>query len=224
MIKKCVLFMITTALVFAGCIAAETKQENPSREVSAEKRTSKSGLPVEEWKESNVSYEDMPVEFQDTVVEAVLRDKIGKTEGEVYISELQKVHAISINGEQPHNLNDLSYCYNLQRLTFSDINIPSLEPIAVLPQLEELSFSVGTNVTEQVLEEIGKLPVLKNIHIGTGEFTNWGKLTDGSFLLPLADQLTELCAMGNIAWNPEVLAQMTKLETLKIENAEDISF
>lgn len=229
-LKKCIVFLGIALFFLSGCKETGTSQENNMREVSSEFRgLGRSILTEEEWKESGTLYEDVPVEFQDPVVETVLREMIEKPEGEVYISELQNIHVLSLDGEalggpdQIDNLNDLSYCYNLQLLRLVSMEVPSLEPLYTLPQLEWIGFW-STSVTEEMLEEIGRLPVLERFFLGTGEFTDWGDLTDGSFLLPLADQLKVLYAQGNIDWNPEVLAQMTKLETLCIEYADDLSF
>uniref|UniRef100_UPI004055B6AB hypothetical protein n=1 Tax=Agathobacter sp. TaxID=2021311 RepID=UPI004055B6AB len=252
-VKKCVLFIAAAALLFTGCAAAEMKQEDTTREVSSKFRgMGQSGLLVEEGelKESGVIYEDAAITFQDEVIEEMLRNIIGKPKGEVYISELQEIHAIywrhdhywsnlqspdgclpHISGckdgpwetRQPESLKDLAYCYNLQWMEFGEIEVPSLEPLCDLPQLETLGFG-GASVTEEVLEEIGELPVLKYLEIGNENGTDWGNLTDGSFLLPLADRLIELEAGGGIHWNVEVLSEMKKLESLMIDYAEDISF
>lgn len=228
--KKNMVFFLIAVLFLSGCKETETGKESSMREVSQEFRgLEESILKKEEWKECSIIYEDGFVKFQDPVVETVLREVIGKPEGEVYISELQDIHSLRLDGDalggpdQIDNLNDLSYCYNLQSLRFVSTEVPSLEPLYTLPQLEWIGFW-STPVTEEMLEEIGRLPVLERFFLGNGEFTDWGDLTDGSFLLPLADQLKVLYARGGIDWNPEVLGQMTKLETLCIDFAEDLSF
>lgn len=250
--RKNILFFGVLVLLCSGCSVAETKPENTIQEVSSEVRiTRQSGLLVKEGelKESGVLYEDMPIEFQDEVVEEMLRNMIGKPEGEVYVSELQEIHAIywrndnywsnlqspegklphvsgdegPWNTKQPNCLDDLAYCYNLQWLEFGGIKVPSLKSLYNLPQLETLQFE-GSEVIEDVLEEIGNFPTIKNFEIGNGDFTYWGHLTDGSFLIPLAAQLIELDAAGGIDWNPNVLAQMTELEVLTIHYADDLSF
>lgn len=265
-----------------------------------------------DFRDSGIVYEDKVIEFKDAVVEEMLRNMINKPDGDVYISDLQEIHSIFMfddgydaeyfsNLQQPANgdriplsdgpweikqmesLEDLAYCYNLQALSLSGIEIPSLEPLFDLPQLEKLSFIDGqlkhkafpndimeqageiktlqcvtfgryelttieplcqlpelkslefngTVVNQKVLEDIGKLPALTYFRLGTcdpgvtgtsGYSTYWGDLTDGSFLLPLAEQLTVLCAAGGIDWNPSVLAKMTNLESMRIQYAEDISF
>lgn len=305
-------------LLLSGCGTKEADQDTNTREVSSK------AVPMECWditrwceeegdfRESGIVYEDKVIEFKDAVVEEMLRNMIGKSEGDVYISDLQEIHLISMfddgydaeyfsnlqqqineNGittlsdtweiKQMENLEDLAYCYNLQSLSLSGIEIPSLEPLFDLPQLEKLSFidghlkhkafqndimeqageiktlqcisfgryelttieplchlpelkSVefeGTVVNEKVLEDIGKLPALTYLRLGTcdprvtgtsGYSTYWGDLTDGSFLLPLAERLTVLRAAGGIDWNPEVLAKMTNLESMSLQYAKDISF
>ena len=259
--RKNIFLLCTMAAIFfvTACggswngTVSEVKPEDITREVSSELRgMGQSGLLVEEGelKESGVIYEDAAITFQDEVIEEMLRNLIGKPGGEVYISELQEIHAIywrhgsywsnlqspdgclpHISGcedgpwetKQPESLKDLAYCYNLQWMEFGGIEVPSLEPFCNLSQLETLNFE-GASVTEEVLEEIGELPALKYLAIGNGDGTDWGNLTDGSFLLPLADQLIELEAAGGIDWNVEVLSEMKKLESLTIDYAEDIFF
>ena len=295
--KRYMIFFLVLMLLLTGCGEADTYEE-----VSAQFRGFEEdyGLTKEKWKESGVVFEDRVMKFKDPVIEEMLRNMLGKVEGDVYISDLQDIHAIywvdndfesigyysnlqSENGDiprgadtegpwetkQPKSLEDLAYCYNLQHISFGRIEIPSLkplydlpllesmgflyapvteeilqevselsglksitfscgkltslEPLCKLPQLESLEFH-QTVVTEDVLEDIGKMSALKRLEIGNGEFTSWGHLTDGSFLLPIAGQLTELWAQGGIDWNPEVLAQMTEMENLLIEYADDVSF
>lgn len=206
----------------------------------------RAGLKVEEGelKESGVTFEDGPVVFEDPVIEEMLRNLLGNPEGEVLRSDLQEIHAIywrydvywsnlqSPDGllpqeegpwetKQPNTLADLSMCDNLQWMEFGAIEVPSLQPLCSLTQLETIWFE-GASVTEEILEELSLLPELKELDIGTED--NWGSITDGSFLLPLADRLIYLGASGKVQWNPEVLAQMTKLEKLRIDNVENISF
>lgn len=295
------MFLGIVVLLFIGCGIEENKQESDVRKISSEVRLMGRGMNLRteegDIKESGKVYEDAVIEFQDPVVEEMLRNMIGKTEGEVYISELQKIHAIywqesagywsnlqssegyvprgeGVQGpwetKQPDNLEDLTYCYNLQLMEFGrGIKVPSLEPLYDLPQLERLGFwgadvteevlrevselsrlkSIsfgkmelssleaisnlsqveelifeGTTLTEEILIEIGKLPMLKRLEIGKSAGTQWGHLTDGSFLIPVAAQLIELHAAGDIEWEPEVLALMTKMETLSIDYVDDLSF
>lgn len=292
--KRYMIFFQVIMLLFTGCGKSDV---GTYKEVSAEWRAFSGafGLPKEKWKESQVVYEDRVMDFQDPVIEEMLRNMIGKLEGDVYISDLQDIHAIYGRGgyysnlqsedggiprgegtegpwetKQPESLEDLAYCYNLQYISFGgSMKVPSLKPLYQLPLLETLEFwgaSITeerlrevselsglktiifgpsklasleslcklpqlecleferTVVTEEVLEDIGKLPALKKLRIGNGEGTPWGHLTDGSFLLPIAGQLTELWAAGGIDWNPEVLAQMTQMETLMIDYTDYVSF
>ncbi len=259
--RKWVLFIAVVVLLLSGCGETETKTENngtmateSGNEVSSEFRpfVGRSGLLVEEGelKESGVVYEDAPITFQDAVIEEMLRNLIGKPEGEVYISELQEIHGIywrydkywsnlqSPDGKLPHvsgckegpwdtkqpeTLADLAYCYNLQWMEFGSIKVPSLELLYELPQLEVMAFH-GTEITEDGLNEIGAFPVLQELHLAIDEGMNWSHLTDGSFILPLADQLVYLDAEAGIDWNVDVLAQMTKLEKLRMSKADDLSF
>ncbi len=297
------LFMAVVVLLLSGCGNTQDSSESTHREVSSEFRGFYMSYLFEmKERESGMIYEDKPVVFQDEIMEEMLRNMLGKTEGEVYLSELQKIHKLIFDEDgywsnlqgTGHNkipleydeegkakwftsLADLSNCYNLQWLSlygmgtipsflplcelpqleilqldcrtmteerieeigkvnslkcinFVEGNLTSLASLCELPQLEELSFS-GVTVTEEVLSDIGTLPALKTLKIGvydtyTGQErgADWSDLTDGSFLLPIAEQLTGLKAYGGIDWNPKVLAKMTNMEKLIIGYAKDVSF
>lgn len=255
--KKWLWIGLLIPLLFGcGKVKEQSGVNDFNRNISYEVRYNGTvGLLVEEGelKESGVVYEDAPIDFQDEVVEEMLRNIIGKPEGDVYISELQDIHAIywrnnsywsnlqspdgclpHVSGckegpwniKQPKSLEDFAYCYNLQWMEFGSIEVPSLKPLWELPQLEALSFE-SANITEEVLSEIRGFSALKHFEVGVYDAyagVNWGTITDGSFLLPIADQLTYLEAKGGIDWNPEVLSQMTNMEILYIAHPKDVSF
>ena len=74
------------------------------------------------------------------------------------------------------------------------------------------------------MNEIGMISSLKILEMGHKEFTDFSDVTDGSFVLPIADRLVAFYAAGGIDWSPEILAQMTNLESLYLEDATDLSF
>ena len=199
-------------------------------------------------KESGAVFEDGPVAFQDPVAEEMLRNMLGKPDGEVWRSELQQIHAIywrydkywsdiqMLDGtipwdldegfwqtKQPASLADFALCDNLQWVEFGVIELPSLEPLLGLTQLEMIAFH-GAAASEERIDELAALPALRGFIIGNGAGTDWSGITDGSFLLPMADRLVYLEAGGNIDWNPEVLAQMTNLELFNMWDPKDLSF
>ncbi len=247
-VQNGMLLFLIAALFVCGCGAPKGTEE--AMETEREQRSVSSkfqGVGGDiEWKESGVVFEDGPVTFQDPVTEQMLRNMIGKPEGEVLRSELQEIHAIywvrgsywsnlqfedrnsiggreEFSGSQPQSLADFALCDNLQELSFGSIEVPSLAPLAGLTQLESIYFG-GSTVTEDRLFELALLPELKKLEFCTGDFMDWSEVTDGSFLLPLADRLTYLDAAGKVRWNPEVLAQMTELDCLLLEEADDLSF
>lgn len=252
--KKLILFILSAVLLAAcrqsnAGQAPPSASEAPQREVSAAfQGFSQTGL---EWiqaggaKESSVSFQEEAISFQDPAVERFLRNIIDKPEGEVLRSDLQSIRLLcwshnscwserfDENGnlmewplEQPQTLADLAYCDNLQWIRFGEMEVPSLQPLAGLPRLEVIEFE-GAKVTPEILEELAQLPALKELSIGFFDEpygTDWRGVTDGAFLLPLADQLVSLQAAGGVEWNPEVLAQMTALRQLSLANAEDLRF
>lgn len=241
------ILLLCLLLSVCACGAPKESKETIETETAQRKVSSQfQGIGEEiAWKESGVVFEDGPVAFQDPVTEQMLRNMIGKPEGEVLRSELQEIHAIywvlgsywsnlqfedrngigreEFPGSQPQSLADFALCDNLQELSFGSIEVPSLAPLVGLTQLESICFS-GSTVTEERLFELELLPELKKLEFCTGEFMDWSEVTDGSFLLPLAERLTYLDAEGNVRWDPGVLAQMTELDCLLIEGADDLSF
>lgn len=94
-----VTMLLLTLFLLSGCSATResTDPKESVREVSpAFRGFGESGLLVNkgELKESRAEFPDTPAEFQDPVVEEMLRNLIGKPEGEVLHSDLKEIHAI----------------------------------------------------------------------------------------------------------------------------------
>ena len=252
------LMLFALAIVLIFCIGCDSEIKENQREVS---KTfvgfSKSGLEIAngDLKESGAVFEDTVVEFQDPVIEEMLRTILGILEGDVYRSDLRKIHAIyyrmngyfsdlqSADGNLPpertewylsgdiSSLEDLALCDNLQWLEFGSRQLPSLEPLQRLPQLEHISFH-STVLSRDRLEELVRLPALNSLDLDlrafSANYTETGTENDttgdGTFILPLADQLTFLEVDHKMTWPPEILAQLTKLEYLSIDAPEDLCF
>lgn len=236
----------------AGCQESDGREVSGS--VNGGFRSSGLIVANGDLKDSGVEFEDSIVAFQDPVVEEMLRTIISKPEGDVRRSELQRIHAIYWRGQywsdlqsddgklpkdgtkwypsgQPETLEDLSWCDNLQWMEFSGITLPSLEPLLGLPQLEYISF-YNTDVSPERLAELAQMPALTGLDLDfrntasdhTGATVGPDAAGDGSFILPLADQLTYLEIGHPLTWSPDVLAQLTNLESLNICAPTDLGF
>ena len=97
--KKGLLWLGVIAFLFCGCGTSETTQESPKREVSSQFKGLGLAYQLEAigLKESGVEYEDRVMKFQDPIMERMLRNMIGKTEGDIFISDLQKIHSITFS-------------------------------------------------------------------------------------------------------------------------------
>lgn len=253
---RCALLLLTIWLVFSGCGAKDPA--GTPREVSAEFVSfGQSGLLVKEGerKESGASFEDVPVKFQDPVMEQMLRSVVEKPEGDVLPSDLAKIHALywrlgiffsdlqspdgtCREGEvvtweavgQPESLADLALCPNLQWLELCQIEVPSLAPLASLPQLETIQF-LNTRLSGERLEELALLPSLTGLEMDLRDIQAPGEplvsddpTTDGSFLLPLAQRLKHLEISGDLRWAGAVLSRMEALEELGITAPKELDF
>ena len=181
------LSLLMAVLLLAGCAPASERTVTSDTNMGYYTL----GLRVEngDLKESGAVFEDGPVEFQDPVIEEMLRTILGKPDGEVLRSELQSIHAIywrsgnrywsnlqSPDGKvpkygsewivsgQPQTLADLAYCDNLQWLEIGAIELPSLEPLHSLMQLANISLSNTTVATER-WEELVRLPTLTGLEL-----------------------------------------------------------
>lgn len=187
------LSVLLVILLLTGCGLSDTPVPPGGGKVSSDTNLGyyTLGLRVEngDLKESGAVFEDGPVEFQDPVIEEMLRTILGKPDGEVLRSELQSIHAIywrssnrywsnlqSPDGKvprdgsewivsgQPQTLADLAYCDNLQWLEIGAIELSSLEPLCSLTQLSHITFG-NTTVSAERWEELVRLPALTGLEL-----------------------------------------------------------
>lgn len=100
--------------------------------------------PTEEGPQSGIPGGDEPgirVEISCPVLEEAVRSEILKPEGDLYSEDLWDVYYLTLRGDGPIRLEGLEYAKNLTYLSISRSEIPSLEPIAALPELAVLSVS-----------------------------------------------------------------------------------
>ena len=187
------LSVLLVILLLTGCGLSDTPVPPGNSQISTKPEASHymTGLRVNygELKESGAVFTDEAVEFQDPVIEEMLRTILGKPDGAVLRSDLQSIHAIywrsgnrywsnlqSDDGKlpkdgsewystgQPQTLADLSYCDNLQWLEIGAIELPSLEPLYSLTQLAHVSFN-STIVSAERWEELVRLPALTGLEL-----------------------------------------------------------
>ena len=193
------LSVLLVILLLTGCGLSDTPVPPGNSQISTKPEASHymTGLRVNygELKESGAVFTDEAVEFQDPVIEEMLRTILGKPDGAVLRSDLQSIHAIywrsgnrywsnlqSDDGKlpkdgsewystgQPQTLADLSYCDNLQWLEIGAIELPSLEPLYSLTQLAHVSFN-STIVSAERWEELVRLPALTGLELDFRDMT-----------------------------------------------------
>jgi len=97
---------------------------------------------------------EQEVIFPDKILESVIREKIGKSTGPIYESDLSEITYLRIIGI--NDLRGLEYCKNLTKIEFYNTEISDITPLSNLTNLEELR--IDSNNISDVTPPI--LPIL----------------------------------------------------------------
>ncbi len=104
------------------------------------------------------------VTLEDPAIDAAVREALGFEADHVfYTNELWQLTELEIPA-QAQSLNDLAHLRFLEKLTISEVDFESYEPLSKLNVLSELVI-LNTDLTTEHLEIIGKLPELKYLTI-----------------------------------------------------------
>ena len=105
--------------------------------------------------------------FKDKALEKLIRDNLGKTEGEITVEELESIEVIVPGYYRGiSDISDLKYCKNLKKLVFpSDDRRPmttlkQIDALSELTELKELTLTYN-----RVLSDISPLAKLKKLEV-----------------------------------------------------------
>ena len=154
------------------------------------------------------------IEFSDPVLESIIRNAIGVSEGNVSDQQAAQISELSFEryNDRPANedifdLSALRYCTGLKQLTLTNIAATDLSPLSALTELE------GLSLRKSKASDYSALAALTNL--------NWLELAES----PVTD-LTPLAGLTNLealtlcytdATDLGPLQNMTKLFGLKLE-------
>jgi len=156
---------------------------------------------------------DQEVTFPDKNLENVIREKIGKSSGPIYESDLLEITELMTNNKGIESIEGLEYCKNLDRLDLSENIISDISPVSKLKNLTELKLDI--NIISDI-SPVSNLTNLVFLYLYQNNISDISPLSDLTNLnrLNLGDN-------GNI---PDIspLTNLTNLEWLDI-GSNDIS-
>ena len=97
---------------------------------------------------------DEIIVWSDKEVERQVREQAGKSEGDVWLSDLWDIYSIKLEGEEIYSIRDLSVLLNLNRLSLVDTSVTDLSPLAGLKVLFTLRIEGGDS---RILDSVGQL-------------------------------------------------------------------
>ncbi len=153
--------------------------------------------------------DDKVVEFEDNNLEEVIREKIDKPEGDIYLSDVIYIEELDAAGREIESIEGIQYLENLRALDFSSLwdsdarerlynNISDISPISNLTKLNDLKLNNNKISNISALENLTKLQWLR---VWDNEVSDIRALED----------LTNLRGL-DIGWNK--IADISSLENL----------
>ena len=88
-----------------------------------------------------VKTNESPVIFPDPNLEEVIRERIGRTDGDIYPSDLRQITVLNASLQAIFNLTGLQYCENLEWLNLERNQIGDISPLEGLTSLKTLKLS-----------------------------------------------------------------------------------
>jgi internalin A len=190
----------------APAATAAAPEPDPDEEKAAEGEPEKAAVPVET---KPVVCPKGKVAFNDPALEAEVRRKSGKAEGELTAADLKKVRSIDISRATVDALDPCPFPFlaNVKHLYLGGGNLSDLGPVAKLTQLEGLRASMNQVA---VLAPLAGLRKLDQLDLGRTQVKD---------LTPLKGltNLTELMLDDTPVDDLTPLAGLTKLQRLSIK-------
>lgn len=155
--------------------------------------------------------DDSIITIKDSGLEFIIREELGKLEGDLLQSDLNEIENLMINNNETpvYELDGLEYAYNLSSFSYSDGTLKSLSPIKNHQELYYLSVSYSE--IEDPIEMFNN-PILESV-----SFIDVPGI-DGSFLRNSKMMLT-LGIYGGEVDNLDFITDMSILEGLSVESS-----
>jgi len=142
--------------------------------------------------------EQSAIAFPDPNLEAVIREAIGKPEGAIYASDLNRLEFLDASGNGIENITGLEYCINLENLSLKENEITDVSPLSGLNNLTVLDLSSNEIADASLLNSLINL---KSLNLSNNQITDASKLSN-------LTSLESLNLSGNQVLNVSMLSGM----------------
>jgi len=219
--------LLAVAVVFSGCTVGENPDlstpglvdeigdnATPQSSYNAVKPT-----PIQDPESTLVPY-DPVINFTDPYFESVVRDMLGKSIGDILVSDVAGITSIKARVKGIRNIGDIVYFSSLEELDLYGNKINDVTPLAQLSNLRTLNigknfntlYTSGVNSTNGLnLNVLSSLPLLEEL------YAEDNKISDLSFVESLT-QLKILNLANNNLSDVTALSSLSNLETLILSN------
>ena len=183
--------------------------------VESTENTTTFNMPSENVELTALFVEIIKVEFEDSNLEEVVREKIDKPDGDLYLSDVINIIELDARSRGIESIEGIQYLTKLGELQIQENEISDINPLAGLTNLNWLVFHNNKVSDISILADLTNLERLN---------FNWNKVSDISILGNLTN-LEELSFGNNEVSDISVLVNLTTLKTLYFSHNEvsDIS-
>ena len=144
------------------------------------------------------------VAFKIETLEAAIKDAIGKHEGAILTSDLQRLTNLDAPSRNIDNLSGLENCTSLQRLWLTGNQVSDLKPLNSLTKVQELS--LATNQISDITP-LSRLTNMRHLWLGCNQVSDLsplGRLTNLEGLWLMDNQISDLSPLSKLT-NLQVL-------------------
>jgi hypothetical protein len=168
----------------------------------------KGGMVSHTWQINIVDREEKPIVFEDSNLERVIRNAIGKTSGELMPSDVYWIVELDALGQGITSLEGIEHLASLKHLQLGHNQINDIRPLADLTNLEEL-YLYENQISD--ISVLANLTGLKDLHLYDNQ------ISDISSLAGLTN-LQVLMLEHNQISDINVLAELKNLEYISAAN------
>jgi Leucine-rich repeat (LRR) protein len=164
------------------------------------------------------------ITFEDPNLEQVIREKINKPEGTLYVSDVIGIVELNAHSRCIKSIGGIQYLQNIQKLDFNDNQVTDISALAPLANLQYLDFSYNQVTDISALAPLANLNFLYFCHNQVSDISAVQNLTNLKELYFCHNQVSDISAVQNLTnlkylffWNNQVsdISAVQNLTNLK---------